>query len=174
MDRDEAPAGRPASSRNIKQRWDRLSDAEIARGQGDREYLVGKIHERYGLARDEIDQALGELDARGEHRPVGPLGSQGYADADSVVPPGDVALGEDIKAHSEMHADSHEVRRDPGKGAADKDEDGQTGSIECPPGQDEQDVLKDSGAATRAAHAAPLDRPRRREDRRRQGDSHRS
>lgn len=58
MDRDTANSSWQELSGRIKRRWNQLSDEELAQAEGDREYLLRKVHERYGLARDEIDQEL--------------------------------------------------------------------------------------------------------------------
>lgn len=39
----------------IKEKWDKLTDDDLQRAKGSGEYLAGRIHERYGIARDMAD-----------------------------------------------------------------------------------------------------------------------
>ncbi len=39
----------------LKVQWSRLTDDDVNLLDGHREYLVGKVQERYGLARDKAD-----------------------------------------------------------------------------------------------------------------------
>jgi len=43
---------------NIRARWSRISDDELDRIAGKRERLAGKLQERYGASRDEIERQL--------------------------------------------------------------------------------------------------------------------
>ena len=45
----------------IKQQWAKLTDDDLAQIQGNYEMLVGRLHERYGRSREEIEE---ELDRR--------------------------------------------------------------------------------------------------------------
>ncbi|MFZ5637862.1 MAG: CsbD family protein [Pseudomonadota bacterium] len=36
----------------IRQQWGKLTDDDLAVAEGGREYLAGKVQERYGIARD--------------------------------------------------------------------------------------------------------------------------
>jgi uncharacterized protein YjbJ (UPF0337 family) len=42
----------------IKTRWGKLLDDDLDRLDGHREYLVGKIQERYGIARREAEKEV--------------------------------------------------------------------------------------------------------------------
>ena len=45
-------------SGQAKQQWGKLTDDDITRMHGEREELVGRIQERYGIARDEADRQV--------------------------------------------------------------------------------------------------------------------
>ena len=77
MNRDIAQGQWQQLSGKIKQKWGRLTDDDLTRAQGDRDYLVGKVHEQYGIARDRVEdelQTLGyreddqDVDLRSSHR----------------------------------------------------------------------------------------------------------
>ncbi len=40
-------------SGTLKEKWGKLTDDDLQIAEGNREYLAGKIQERYGLAKDE-------------------------------------------------------------------------------------------------------------------------
>lgn len=42
----------------IRQQWSKLTDDDVADAKGDRDLLLGRIVERYGVARDEADRRL--------------------------------------------------------------------------------------------------------------------
>ncbi len=42
----------------LKQQWGRLTDDDLTRVEGDRDVLIGKLQERYGLARDQAEKQL--------------------------------------------------------------------------------------------------------------------
>lgn len=42
-------------SGRIKQKWGQLTDDDIKLAEGNREYLFGKLQEKYGLARDQAE-----------------------------------------------------------------------------------------------------------------------
>ena len=48
-------------SGKIKQKWGKLTDDDLTRAEGDREYLVGKLHEQYGIAKDKAEDELENL-----------------------------------------------------------------------------------------------------------------
>lgn len=45
---------------SIRSKWGELTDDEIAEIKGDREVLVGKIQERYGIAREKAEREVDE------------------------------------------------------------------------------------------------------------------
>ena len=46
----------------LKSKWGKLTDDDLAVVEGNREYLAGKIQERYGIARDEAKRQLKDFD----------------------------------------------------------------------------------------------------------------
>jgi uncharacterized protein YjbJ (UPF0337 family) len=47
---------------NIKTRWGKLTDDDLDHADGNREYLVGKVQERYGLARDKAEREVKDFE----------------------------------------------------------------------------------------------------------------
>ena len=45
----------------IKEKWGQLTDDDFDTAAGQRDQLVGKIQERYGLAKDEVNRQLDAL-----------------------------------------------------------------------------------------------------------------
>lgn len=43
---------------SIKQQWGKLTDDDLAVAEGHRDYLAGRIQERYGVARDAADEQI--------------------------------------------------------------------------------------------------------------------
>ncbi len=43
---------------NVKQTWGKLTDDDIAQIDGNRDKLVGKLQERYGYSRDEVEHQI--------------------------------------------------------------------------------------------------------------------
>lgn len=47
----------------IKQRWGQLTEDDLQRADGNREYLVGKIQERCGVARDQAEREVKDFES---------------------------------------------------------------------------------------------------------------
>ena len=47
---------------SLKQQWGRLTDDDIAQLDGTKDKIIGKLQERYGIARDEADRQIREFD----------------------------------------------------------------------------------------------------------------
>jgi uncharacterized protein YjbJ (UPF0337 family) len=45
----------------IKAKWGRLTDDEIQESQGNTDYLIGKLQERYGLAKEQVEENLRDI-----------------------------------------------------------------------------------------------------------------
>lgn len=50
-------------SGKFKARWGKLTDDDLQVAEGNADYLVGKIQERYGIARDEAQRQVDEFNA---------------------------------------------------------------------------------------------------------------
>lgn len=48
----------------VKEQWGKLTDDDLTRIEGKRDQLLGRIQERYGIAKDEADKQLKEWEAR--------------------------------------------------------------------------------------------------------------
>lgn len=46
----------------LKEKWGKLTDDDVNRLEGHRDYLVGKVQERYGIARDKADTQVKEFE----------------------------------------------------------------------------------------------------------------
>ena len=49
-------------SGKLKEKWGKLTDDDINQLDGHREYLVGKLQERYGIAKDQADAQVNEFE----------------------------------------------------------------------------------------------------------------
>jgi len=49
---------------SVQAEWGKLTDDEIDQAAGDRQMFVGKIQERYGIAKDEAERQVDEFAAR--------------------------------------------------------------------------------------------------------------
>ncbi|WP_113912546.1 CsbD family protein [Roseovarius dicentrarchi] len=47
-----------------KSQWGELTDDDVQQAEGDREKLVGKVQERYGIAKDEAERQVDDFAAR--------------------------------------------------------------------------------------------------------------
>jgi uncharacterized protein YjbJ (UPF0337 family) len=50
-------------SGKLKAKWGKLTDDDLQVVEGDSEYLVGRIQERYGIAREEAERQLKDFDS---------------------------------------------------------------------------------------------------------------
>jgi uncharacterized protein YjbJ (UPF0337 family) len=57
---------------SAKQKWAKLTDDDLMAIDGQRDRLIGKIQERYGIAREEAERQLNEwkVPAHGTHEEV--------------------------------------------------------------------------------------------------------
>jgi uncharacterized protein YjbJ (UPF0337 family) len=58
-DKIEGPWKQPAGK--VKEKWGKLTDDDLTVINGKREQLVGKIQERYGIAKDEVEKQVDEF-----------------------------------------------------------------------------------------------------------------
>jgi uncharacterized protein YjbJ (UPF0337 family) len=45
-----------------KEKWGKLTDDDLMRAEGSREYLAGRIQQRYGIAKDDAVQQVKEFE----------------------------------------------------------------------------------------------------------------
>lgn len=62
MDEDTVKDDWKQLAGRIKAKWGRLTDEEIQEAEGNSEYLIGKVQERYGLAREQVEENLRDID----------------------------------------------------------------------------------------------------------------
>jgi uncharacterized protein YjbJ (UPF0337 family) len=70
MNQDTMQGNWQQLSGKIKQKWGKLTDDDLTRAQGDKEYLVGKLHEQYGIAKDKAEDELQTLGYREDDHDV--------------------------------------------------------------------------------------------------------
>lgn len=61
MNKDTAGGKWKQMRGKIKEKWGELTDDEIDQAEGNKDYLVGKVQERYGLSREEAQKQLDQL-----------------------------------------------------------------------------------------------------------------
>jgi uncharacterized protein YjbJ (UPF0337 family) len=49
------------ASGKVKEKWGKLTDGDVAMLHGKRDQLVGRIQERYGVAKDEAERQVDEF-----------------------------------------------------------------------------------------------------------------
>jgi uncharacterized protein YjbJ (UPF0337 family) len=47
---------------SAKQKWAKLTDDDLQYAEGSRDYLAGKVQERYGIARDEAERQVSDFE----------------------------------------------------------------------------------------------------------------
>lgn len=62
MDRAAADAKWKQMRGRIKEAWGDLTDDELDRFEGSRSQFVGHLQERYGLAREDVERRLEDID----------------------------------------------------------------------------------------------------------------
>lgn len=48
----------------LKEKWGKLTDDDLQAADGHREYLVGRIQERYGIAKDKALEEVSEFEKK--------------------------------------------------------------------------------------------------------------
>ncbi len=61
MNSDIAKGNWKQLSGKIKEKWGKLTDDELQRSEGHREFLLGRLQEHYGLAKDKAEQSLRDI-----------------------------------------------------------------------------------------------------------------
>ena len=49
---------------SVREQWGKLTDDDIAEAKGNRDQLIGKIQEKYGIAREEAEKEVDQWSAR--------------------------------------------------------------------------------------------------------------
>jgi uncharacterized protein YjbJ (UPF0337 family) len=70
MNQDIAQGNWKQLSGKIKQKWGKLTDDDLLKAKGDKEYLVGRLHEQYGIAKDKVEDELQSLGYREDDQDV--------------------------------------------------------------------------------------------------------
>ena len=61
-DEDRIKTGWSGIRRRLQETWGRLSNEDLARENGDREYVITKVQEYYGHSRQEADQLVRDFE----------------------------------------------------------------------------------------------------------------
>lgn len=48
----------------VKQRWGKLTDSDLKECEGNRDILVGKLQEHYGMSADQAGEAIAHIEAK--------------------------------------------------------------------------------------------------------------
>jgi uncharacterized protein YjbJ (UPF0337 family) len=64
MNRDRIEGNWQQLKGKVKSQWAKLTDDDLTAIEGRREELLGKIQERYGIAREEAERQLEDFDTR--------------------------------------------------------------------------------------------------------------
>lgn len=46
----------------LKEKWNKLTDDDVGQSEGHRDYLVGKLQERYGIAKEKAEVQVKEFE----------------------------------------------------------------------------------------------------------------
>lgn len=63
MDQDRIKGKWKQLTGRMKSEWGRLTDDDVSYAEGHRDYLVGKLQERYGIARDKAEEQVKRFEA---------------------------------------------------------------------------------------------------------------
>jgi uncharacterized protein YjbJ (UPF0337 family) len=47
---------------SLKAKWGKLTDDDLSRSQGDHQYLMGRLQERYGWQKDQAEREIREFE----------------------------------------------------------------------------------------------------------------
>tara|TARA_R110002124_G_scaffold71189_5_gene190763 strand:- start:1639 stop:1836 length:198 start_codon:yes stop_codon:yes gene_type:complete len=64
MNWDEVKGNWKQLQGSVKAQWGELTDDEVAQAEGNRDKLVGKIQEKYGIAKDEAEKQVDDFAAK--------------------------------------------------------------------------------------------------------------
>ncbi|WP_071796553.1 CsbD family protein [Natronohydrobacter thiooxidans] len=60
MNRDEIKGKWTQLSGSIKEKWGKLTDDDLKEAEGNRDILIGKIQEKYGVAKEEAAKQVND------------------------------------------------------------------------------------------------------------------
>ena len=49
-------------SGRLKEKWGKLTDDDVTQSEGHREYLIGRLQERYGIAKEKAEVQIKEFE----------------------------------------------------------------------------------------------------------------
>jgi len=58
---------------NVKQQWGKLTDDDLTVAEGSRDKLIGRVQERYGIAKDEAERQVDAWGSGYKDEPTTPL-----------------------------------------------------------------------------------------------------
>lgn len=61
MNKDQAAGNWKQLKGKVKEQWGKLTDDDLTAIEGARDQLVGKVQERYGIAREEAERQVREF-----------------------------------------------------------------------------------------------------------------
>ncbi|MES2490173.1 MAG: CsbD family protein [Pseudomonadota bacterium] len=61
MNKDTVKGEWKQLSGKIKQKWGELTDDDLKQAEGNQEHLLGKLQEKYGIAKDKAKEQLKDL-----------------------------------------------------------------------------------------------------------------
>jgi uncharacterized protein YjbJ (UPF0337 family) len=61
MNQDEMAGKWKQAKGKIKEQWGKLTDDDLTMLEGNRDQLIGKVQERYGIAREEAERQVREF-----------------------------------------------------------------------------------------------------------------
>jgi uncharacterized protein YjbJ (UPF0337 family) len=64
MNQDQVAGKWQQAKGKIKQQWGKLTDDDLMMLEGNRDQLIGKVQERYGIAREEAERQVREFKDR--------------------------------------------------------------------------------------------------------------
>jgi uncharacterized protein YjbJ (UPF0337 family) len=61
MDKDTAGGKWKQMRGKLKEKWGKLTDDDLDKAEGNRDYLIGRVQEQYGLSKEEAQKQLDKL-----------------------------------------------------------------------------------------------------------------
>jgi uncharacterized protein YjbJ (UPF0337 family) len=64
MNQDQAAGKWKQFKGKVKEQWGKLTDDDLQMVEGKRDQLIGRLQERYGIARDDAERQFREFESR--------------------------------------------------------------------------------------------------------------